>query len=48
MKSGIYTKIKSLGRRLKALLPADCRFEGMEVFISNEAARVVLSLKPES
>ncbi len=29
-------------------LPADCRFEGKEVFISKNGERVVLSPKPES
>jgi antitoxin VapB len=29
-------------------LPADCRFEGREVFISKNGDRVVLSPKPES
>jgi antitoxin VapB len=29
-------------------LPADCRFEGKEVFISKQGDRVVLSPKPES
>lgn len=29
-------------------LPADCRFEGKEVFISKKGDRVVLSPKPES
>ena len=29
-------------------LPADCRFEGKEVFISRRGDQVVLSPKPES
>ena len=41
-------KLFTSGGSQAVRLPADCRFEGKEVFISKKGDQVVLSAKPDS